>query len=248
MKRDMKSLRSIIEEGKIEILLKEFDKKIVERGKKYFEKNSVLDKYILSDNYVHGVIKGTSIYYTDVYLYKGKLYVRCTCPYEGKCKHAVALLFSLSFKGKKNEDSLTLENFKRKIERSLYDYGILEFDSYEWEELIRKYDKDEILNFLISLTIYIVENFIYSEEYFDNEIFVDELLEIFLDYLPEGEKGKYLYEYLASLGEDYELIIGSPGSLFKLLESRDIAILRKLIEENPLIACATEVCAFVNVR
>jgi len=182
-------------------------------------------------------------------MYKGKLYVNCTCPYDGNCKHAVALLFSLLPENEEDFKDINLDKFRKNIEKSLDNYGFIEFNEKEWKNLIKKYDKEEILNFLIDLTIYVAENFVYADIVCEDNVYVDDLVEIFLESLHEGERGKYLYKYLAGLGEDYEFLIKSPGRLFRVLGKKDIEKIRELIKkESPIIAHRYPVCAFADTK
>ena len=66
--------------------------RIYARGREYFLDGRVLDVEI-DDNIIYGHVQGTEEqpYVTQLIWKNGSLRSRCTCPFEGFCKHAVAL-------------------------------------------------------------------------------------------------------------------------------------------------------------
>lgn len=65
-------------------------KDILDRGKGY--RNRVADLAIASSGQLMATVEGQNRYLTQVWLEDGGLQHRCTCPYWGPCKHAVAVV------------------------------------------------------------------------------------------------------------------------------------------------------------
>jgi len=66
--------------------------RIVSRGKSYQKSGSVRDLARTSDGGLLAWVRGSRNYATKAALEKGRLSSDCTCPYEGTCKHAVAVV------------------------------------------------------------------------------------------------------------------------------------------------------------
>jgi uncharacterized Zn finger protein len=66
----------------------------VSRGRDYWNSEKVQNVIRLKDNTILATVKGSRNYSTMVQL-GGKLHSQCTCPFGSRCKHAVALLYTL---------------------------------------------------------------------------------------------------------------------------------------------------------
>lgn len=242
------TLRELVEEGKLGSILRCFEEKIVERGKRYSEEGRVKEKAFLSENYLHGVVEGTRIYRTDVFLHGGKLYAVCTCPYEIYCKHAVALLLSFSKAGLE-ERELTLEEFKEELLEPLYKYGFLEFSQEEWLNVIERYGPEKILEFLIDLSNMISRDYEEGEIPYIREepLCLDELVETFIRTVPEGLRGVYFYKYLKGIYESEYYLLCTPGLIFRTFSEEDRERLKELLRKDSKVAYDIAALAYTGL-
>lgn len=242
------TLKELVEKGSFGTLLRNFEDKIVERGRKYAEEGRVKDKVFLSENYLHGIVEGGQTYRTDVFLYRGKLHAVCTCPYGSDCKHAVALLLSFS-EGKSEEKEISLKEFERKLLKPLYDYGLLEFSRDEWLRVIQKHGPEKILEFLIDLTKRIDRDYGEGEiPYIEEEpLCLDEFVEIFIRSLPEGLRGEYFYRYLKGIYKSEYYLLCTPGLVFRTFSEEDREKFKELLRKDDNIACDIAASAYAGL-
>jgi uncharacterized Zn finger protein len=66
--------------------------RIISRGTSYQKGGCVRELAITSDGGLLAWVRGSENYATSVSFIKGRLSSDCTCPYEGNCKHAVAVV------------------------------------------------------------------------------------------------------------------------------------------------------------
>lgn len=110
--------------------------RIVSRGTSYQKNWSVRDLARISDGGLLAWVRGSRNYATKAALEKGRLSSDCTCPYEGTCKHAVAVVLEY------------LDRLKKKAEVPLADadddrLSLLEDASLAWEDHEDCVDFDE---------------------------------------------------------------------------------------------------------
>jgi len=110
--------------------------RIVSRGTSYQKSGSVRDLARTSDGGLLAWVRGSRNYATKAALEKGRLSSDCTCPYEGTCKHAVAVVLEYLDRLKKKADvPLAGEDDERHI--------LLEDASLAWEDHEDCVDFDE---------------------------------------------------------------------------------------------------------
>lgn len=68
-----------------------FGSKIIQRGHRYYGEDRVM-YMVKHGSWLYGVVTGSYDYYTKVDLERKEM--SCNCPYEGNCKHAVALILT----------------------------------------------------------------------------------------------------------------------------------------------------------
>lgn len=88
--------------------------KIVSRGKDYQKHSYVKDLALTSDGSLLAWVRGSDNYATSVSIKKGRLSALCTCPFDGNCKHAVAVILDYLDRLKQN---LTVPQAKEDDER-----------------------------------------------------------------------------------------------------------------------------------
>ena len=66
--------------------------KIISRGTSYQKSGYVRELAVTRDGSLLAWVRGTDNYATSVSFIKGRLSSDCTCPYDGNCKHAVAVV------------------------------------------------------------------------------------------------------------------------------------------------------------
>jgi len=85
-----------------------FSQKIIQRGYNYYKDGRV--KYVIKDgDLLYGTVVGNFDYYVRVDL--GEEETTCNCPYDGDCKHAVALILAY-----KNQEYLNGSKIKELLE------------------------------------------------------------------------------------------------------------------------------------
>ena len=91
-----------------------FDKKILDRGKEYYESGNVIGLEIAEEE-VTAVVEGTEDYDVSILLHDGDVTeMYCDCPYAedyGNCKHMAAVLFAYE-KGAKSRSVSAVKNKK----------------------------------------------------------------------------------------------------------------------------------------
>lgn len=106
--------------------------KIVSRGKDYQKHGYVKDLVLTPDGGLLAWVRGSDDYATTVTFDKGRLSSVCTCPFDGNCKHAVAVVLDC------------LDRLKKKIKISLADEDDERFLLLEDESLALDGDEDDI--------------------------------------------------------------------------------------------------------
>lgn len=217
------SLININKKDLQKLMEERFEARVIQRGKDYANKGHVLKKEYLNPNYLYGVVEGTELYTTEVVLYEGKLYAKCTCPYEEFCKHAVALLLGEP----KKKKPASLKEFRRRLIRELKNTGFIEFDPEEWKELISSNSKEEISSFILEVAEYIVRgDHPYNEGY---EPSVDELAVPFIQTLHEVERAEFFWKLYNTY--DLRRCISSYVPYFSLFSEKDRQVLRSFYSE-----------------
>ena len=85
------------------------DFKIFNRGQEYYEEGMVEElMYNKANNTVIATVKGTREYQIEFRLEEGGIYSTCDCPYDGVCKHTVAVLLNFIHEGTDNIATYTL--------------------------------------------------------------------------------------------------------------------------------------------
>jgi len=85
------------------------DFKVFNRGQEYYEEGMVEElMYNKANNTVIATVKGTREYQIEFRLEEGGIYSTCNCPYDGVCKHTVAVLLNLIHEGTDNIATYTL--------------------------------------------------------------------------------------------------------------------------------------------
>lgn len=89
-----------------------YSNELFQRGKNYY-KNGRIKSYSFSNNLIIAKVSGRSLYNLAIQLNRKnkKMNWKCTCPYEGMCKHIIAVLLKYSEK-KKDESSKDKYLFK----------------------------------------------------------------------------------------------------------------------------------------
>ncbi len=76
------------------------DNKVYRRGREYYEEGKVEElMHNQASNTVIATVKGTREYQIEFSLEAGGIYSTCTCPFDGVCKHTVAVLLCLIQEG-----------------------------------------------------------------------------------------------------------------------------------------------------
>jgi len=79
------------------------DFKVFNRGQEYYEEGMVEElMYNKANNTVIATVKGTREYQIEFRLEEGGIYSTCNCPYDGVCKHTVAVLLNFIHEGTDN--------------------------------------------------------------------------------------------------------------------------------------------------
>jgi hypothetical protein len=85
------------------------DFKIYRRGQEYYEEGMVEElMHNKANNTVIATVKGTREYQIEFGLEEGGIYSTCDCPYDGVCKHTVAVLLNFVHEGTDNIATYTL--------------------------------------------------------------------------------------------------------------------------------------------
>ena len=85
------------------------DFKIFRRGQEYYEEGMVEElMHNKANNTVIATVKGSREYQIEFRLEEGGVYSTCDCPYDGVCKHTVAVLLNLIHEGTDNIGTYTL--------------------------------------------------------------------------------------------------------------------------------------------
>ncbi len=231
----MKNLINLTKDEILDLLSKNFEINIIKRGINYAGAGNVKEVKDLSPNYIYGKVQGTETYKTEVAYTKGKLYTNCTCPYGSYCKHAVALLLyrtdSNIYKSNAN-NLLSLEEFKKRLMRTLLNSGFVSFNLLEWEKIIQTYPIEQIKNFTLELVksisnLYDAGEIPYIESYFP---YIDNLLIPILKILPVGEKSKFFFNVFNKMGE--YILIGNFAEHFATFGHEDKIFIKENVLKN----------------
>ena len=85
------------------------DYKVYRRGQEYYEEGMVEELLLnQANNTVIATVKGTREYQIEFSLEAGAVYGACTCPFDGVCKHTVAVLLNLIHEGTDHIDTFSL--------------------------------------------------------------------------------------------------------------------------------------------
>ena len=85
------------------------DYKVYRRGQEYYEEGMVEELMLnQANNTVIATVKGTREYQIEFSLEAGAVYGACTCPFDGVCKHTVAVLLNLIHEGTDHIDTFSL--------------------------------------------------------------------------------------------------------------------------------------------
>lgn len=90
----IKSFEVVLSELSLDLIRQWADSKIVSRGRDYWNSGKVQNVIRLKENTVLATVKG-SRNYTTMVQFGDTLHSQCTCPFGSRCKHAVALLYTL---------------------------------------------------------------------------------------------------------------------------------------------------------
>lgn len=71
--------------------------KLYERADDYSFNNNVKEIKVIHDDHVKAIVSGSRNYKVDLYNENGEIYSECTCPYDGVCKHALAVIIHSQF-------------------------------------------------------------------------------------------------------------------------------------------------------
>lgn len=71
--------------------------KLYERADYYSFNNQIKELKVIHDDHVKAIISGSRNYKVDLYNENGEIYSECTCPYDGVCKHALAVIIHSQF-------------------------------------------------------------------------------------------------------------------------------------------------------
>jgi len=113
--------------------------KIVSRGKDYQKYGYVKDLRTTPDGSLLAWVRGSDNYATSVSIEKGRLSSLCTCPFDGNCKHAVAVILEYLELLKKNADIQAAKDEDERI-ILLEDESLAAYDNEGDED---QFDEDE---------------------------------------------------------------------------------------------------------
>jgi len=106
----MNDLLKNIDEKDMEEL---FDPVIRQRGYEYFERGNVIN-LVSFENKIMATVAGTANYITSIEIKDNELHISCTCPYEGNCKHAAALMYAWM---KRRKDFIDMEEILNRLKK-----------------------------------------------------------------------------------------------------------------------------------
>lgn len=128
----MDSIKEITEED----IEEQFAGQIITRGEEYFEEGLVESIEFIDDQSISGVVLGNDKYNVTVSLDSdGEIICDCTCPYDYKCKHAVALL--LKWISQKKGDIKEKINLDEETESNIKEESI--------DKILSDKDKEELI-------------------------------------------------------------------------------------------------------
>lgn len=79
------------------------DYTIYMRGLEYFEEGNVEElRHNIANNTIEATVRGTSDYFLEFYLDDDGVYGTCSCPYDGVCKHLIAVMLRIVDNGTDN--------------------------------------------------------------------------------------------------------------------------------------------------
>lgn len=126
--------------------------KIFQRGADYFKKNRVRDLVITKDASLLATVKGSRDYVSSLRLDEDdKLNAACTCPYDGICKHVVALSLAgrEALMAKSTLPSSGEFDFRPEVLASIYPVSAPLINQTKLKAVLAKLSKEALLELLI---------------------------------------------------------------------------------------------------
>ena len=143
----------------------EFDLHIMKRGEEYYKNNRVKRCFKTNDDYI-SVVKGSNAdYIVRIYDYVDSdyLYMECTCPYDGNCKHEYATLLAI------RDRSYSEFEFKDEVPEK----------NYNLKSIVESIPAEKLKEYILTKGADFV---VFETNYFEQEFF---------DYLPKQLEDYY---------------------------------------------------------
>jgi SWIM zinc finger len=179
------------------LTLQNFDKQIhsviLQKGKHYYSNGNVAFMEETINGRWSAEVNGTEIYQVDVTL-KGKDEISvclCDCPYEGICKHVVAVLFALRDEIKKTDQKSKKDGKRDVFETLLQSITINDYQNFVRDHAVKN------KNFKIAFELFFADR--------DGRIDVEKEYSGLLQKLVSKYLGRGYIDYKASLGLSREI-------------------------------------------